>query len=204
MRSSGSTPSRSPEGTLRRFVLVVGDDHPKACTGRRLLHRGLAEPFPHRPHGPPPLVLDPFAREPLSPRDRPAGRRGGLLVVDCSWNRLSARGRFSDGPRGAPTTGVRRRLPLLVAANPQHFGRLAELNSAEALSAALFVLGEGEVARRLIEGFPGGTGFLPLNRERLEAYARADDADGVLRAERWLFGPERATASGASAGPGAP
>lgn len=169
---------------------MVGDDHPKACTGRRLLHRGLAGPagraaVPSRP----PVVLDPFADEPLSAADRSTAERGGLLAVDCSWNRLSERGRFFREGRGAAPFGRPRRLPLLVATNPQHFGRLAELNTAEALAAALYVLGRPAEASAVLVGFPGGEAFFEVNRDRLDRFARAATADDVRAAERSLFGP---------------
>jgi pre-rRNA-processing protein TSR3 len=185
MRSSESTRSPSPRAALPLFVRVVGDDHPKACTGRRLLVRGLARAARHEPGGPPPVVLDPFAAEPLSALDRIEARRGGLLVVDCSWNRLSARGKFprdrNDGPH--------RRLPILVAANPQHYGRVAELNTVEAFAAALYLLGRGEESESLLAGFAGGDGFLALNRQRLDRYREARDPEAVRIAERDLFGP---------------
>ncbi len=170
-------------------MLVVGDDHPKRCTGRRLLYRGLADPF-HRTNerGFPPIVLDPFAPAPLSARDRATAVRGGLLAVDCSWNRLSERGSFGSSERGLPRGGVHRRLPLLLAANPQHYGRVGELNTAEALAAGLYLLGEAGSARAMLAGFPGGNAFFEINRERLEAYQRARSAPSVLAEERRLFG----------------
>ena len=172
---------------IRLLLRVVGDDHPKACSGRRLLRRGLALEVP-RIDGlsPPPVVLDPYASQPLSPADRPAALRGGLLAVDCSWNRLHEAGRLPSGTGRRGT--LRRRLPWLVAANPQHFGRLAELNTVEALAAGLVVLGERDAAAALLEGFSGGSQLLAINADRLAAYASAADADGVSGAERRAFG----------------
>jgi len=187
MRSSGSTPNPPPRARVPLYVRVVGDDHPKACTGRRLLHRGLARRWSGRWGSSPPVVLDPFAREPLSGADRIAVRRGGLLVVDCSWNRLSERGAFPAGAGSGPMT--RRRLPILVAANPQHYGRLAELNTVEAFAAALSVVGRPLEAQRVLQGFSGGDGFLAINGDRLVRYATARSADEVRDAEQALFGP---------------
>lgn len=188
MRSSGST--RSPRGRapVRLYLVLAEEDHPKACTGRRLLHRGLV----HRVRSiegisPPPIVLDPYAPEPLGPADRPAARRGGLLAVDCSWNRLTERGRF-PGPSPPRGEGIRRRLPILIATNPQHYGRPAQLNTVEALAAALVLLGDREEAARLLEGFRGSGSFLAVNADRLAEYARGRDGDGIRAAERRLFG----------------
>jgi pre-rRNA-processing protein TSR3 len=188
MRSSGSTRSRSPDRPIRLLLLLAGEDHPKACTGRRLVRRGAARPIGAgtRLAGAP-VVLDPYAARPLSASDVAAAEKGGLLAVDCSWNRLGARGRFPTGREGP---SVPRRLPFLVAANPQHYGRVGELNTVEALSGALYVLGRVEEAAHLLEGFRGGDGFLEVNRERLERFRACDSAEEIVRSERELFGPE--------------
>lgn len=195
MRSSGSTPSPRPSDPIRRFVLVLGDDHPRACTGRRLIRQGLASAFPsERTPSFPPVVLDPFASDPLSRADRPVAERGGVVAVDCSWNRISDRGGLPRLGSGRRSAGLARRLPLLVATNPQHYGRLAELNTVEALAASLCVLGRPEEGRSILEGFAGGPAFFEVNRERLRRYARAPSADAVRAAERALHaGPSRPT-----------
>jgi pre-rRNA-processing protein TSR3 len=77
---------------------------------------------------------------------------------------------------------------MLVAANPQHFGRVAELNTAEALAAALFLVGRAHEASSLLEGFAGGTAFLEVNRERLVRYRSAGSREEVVQAEREVFG----------------
>jgi pre-rRNA-processing protein TSR3 len=140
--------------------------------------------------GPGPIVLDPYARTPLLRSDHRLAEAGGLLAVDCSWNRLGERGRFPDGT-AAPARWARR-LPILVATNPQHYGRVAQLNTVEALAAALHLVGRPEEAERILEGFRGADQFLEVNRERLDAYAAAVDAAGLEAAESRLFGgPER-------------
>jgi len=187
MRSSRSTPNRPTSRAIPLLLLLAGEDHPKACTGRRLVHRGAARAVARIDDGPRrPVVLDPHADRPLSVEDVAAARAGGLLAVDCSWNRVASRGGLPEGEGGR--LGLRRRLPILVAANPQHYGRVNELNTVEALSAGLFLLGEPERAASLLEGFRGGGGFLALNRERLERYCTAVDAEAVRMAERELFG----------------
>ena len=189
MRSSGSTRNPRRSARARLLIVLAGEDHPKACTGRRLLHRGLAERVPgYVGLRPAPVVLDPYATDPIGAADAGAVARGGLLAVDCSWNRLSARGRF-PGDEGPKTrAGIRRRLPLLVATNPQHYGRIAQLNTVEALAAALFLVGRAEEARTILGGFVGADSFLAVNGERLSAYARAPDADALRGEERRLFG----------------
>jgi len=189
MRSSGSTPNPRPRVPLRLFVVLAGEDHPKACTGRRLLLRQRAVRLPREgARTPGPVILDPFAPTPLSGADRESAEAGGLLVVDCSWNRLSARGAFPPSPRGVPHRGRRRRLPILIATNPQHYGRVAQLNTVEAFSAALAILGRPDEAAEVIEGFHGGTEFLSVNSARLARYRTAAHPADVTDAERRLFG----------------
>ncbi len=186
MRSSAPTRNPRPSG-IPLYLVRVGDDHPKACTGRRLLARGLAVAPPSgRDRRALPILLDPHAGLPLAPCDRDRALAGGLLAVDCSWNGLYARGRF---PAGSVPRAVGRRLPWLLAANPQHFGRLSELNTVEALGAALYLLEEPERATELLRGFPGGGSWVALNERYLDAYRAAGDAEGIRAAEHRLFGP---------------
>jgi pre-rRNA-processing protein TSR3 len=141
---------------------------------------------------PAPIVLDPYAPDPLGVADLKAASRGGILAVDCSWNRLSDRGRFPGEESEGRGRGTRRRLPILVATNPQHYGRLAQLNTVEALAAALYLVGRAAQAAELLEGFSGAESFLRVNQERFDAYTAAGDADAVRTAERQLFGGEAA------------
>ena len=70
---------------------------------------------------------------------------------------------------------VARRLPLLLAANPQHYGRWMELNTAEALGAAVRLTCGREEAAAYFARLAGGTGFLELNAAPFEEY---DGAQG--------------------------
>ena len=190
MRSSESTRSPPTERGIRLLLLLAGEDHPKACTGRRLLRRGAARAVDRVVQGARrPVVLDPHADRPLATDDEEAAVAGGLLAIDCSWNRVAARGRLPDGSPGVG--GIRRRLPLLIAGNPQHYGRVNELNTVEALAAGVYLLGRTAQAEALLQGFRGGGGFLDINRDRLDRYRRAANADEIRALERSLFGGAR-------------
>jgi pre-rRNA-processing protein TSR3 len=145
-------------------------------------------------------VLDPYAPEPVAASDRGVAEAAGIVAIDCSWNRLGDRGRF---PEGARIAGARRRLPILIATNPQHYGRVAQLNTVEALAAALRLVGHGDQARSILEGFRGAEQFLEMNRVRFDAYARAKDGSGIRAAERLLFGSDAppVTPEAGSSGP---
>jgi pre-rRNA-processing protein TSR3 len=86
---------------------------------------------------------------------------------------------------------VPRSLPYLVAANPTHYGRPTILSTAEALSAALFILGERDRAKELLALFKWGPTFLELNRELLEVYARARDSAEVISLQREFIPREK-------------
>ncbi|MFG1529763.1 MAG: DUF367 domain-containing protein [Thermoplasmata archaeon] len=188
MGSSESTRPTPGEPAIWLGLIVRGDDRAKACTGRRLLDWQKVHRYTPGSDRVRRLLLDPHAPETLSRQDDAVARSGGVVVVDCSWNRLAHRSAALD-PDGPPTPRLlRRRLPLLLAANPQHFGRLAELNTVEAFAAALYLVGAPDRAAGILDGFRGGTTFLTLNRERLEAYRAAPSPAEVQAAERRLFG----------------
>ncbi len=182
MGSSGSTQSLRPDRAIPLFVRFLGEDDPRRCTGRRLLLRGLVRTVrtPERP-GPPSITLDPFALLPLSARDRARAELAGILAVDGSWNRIGARSRLYGTEERARSA---RRLPMLVATNPQHYGRWGQLTTAEALAAAVFLLGHGAEAEEILGAFPGGAAFFEVNRARLERFRAAPSAAAVLAAER--------------------
>lgn len=120
------------------------------------------------------ILLDPRAEQALSPADRAFART--ISVLDCSWEILDrvSSGRFRH----------RRALPYLLAGNPVNFGRPWRLNSAEAIAAALFILGEREQARTIVSHFRWGSHFFEVNREPLECYAAAKDSKEVLECQR--------------------
>jgi len=159
------------------FALMEREDDPKKCTAAKLVRLGdLREVRDARtiPRGA--VVLDPEAEKALSREDLEAAMRRGVLVLDCSWNKLSRFPRVRSGLR-------HRALPFLVAANPTNFGKAQKLSSAEALAAAAYILGERERAEHLMSRFKWGSAFLDMNRERLEAYAAADTSAEVVQAQ---------------------
>jgi rRNA small subunit aminocarboxypropyltransferase len=187
MPSSRSTPNPCIEPAIPLYVRITGEDHPKACTGRRLVRRGLATQWKDaetRAEGP--ILLDPRSSDPLTPMDAPRAASSGLLVVDCSWNQLQRRGGF-DRRLTALTRLRRRRLPWLLAGNPQHYGRLGELNTAEAFAGALDILGDRPQAKRVLGTFAGGPGFLTINAGPLAAYRAVRSTEELRAAEREFF-----------------
>ncbi|MFH1820922.1 MAG: DUF367 family protein [Methanobacteriota archaeon] len=150
---------------------------PKKCTAFRLHKLGKIRMVFKQgdlPRGS--ILLDPFAEKALSREDAETARKYGLVALDCSWKRIEHVSKMKRllEPRS---------LPYLIAANPTHYGRPTILSTAEALASALFIFGEREMASDILGGFKWGPVFLDLNREPLEAYAKAADSSEVVDAQ---------------------
>lgn len=170
-----SVPFRRPMRPIRLIVYHAGQCDPKKCTSRKLERFGLVT-FVPRPASLPKggVLLTPNTERALSPADGVRAARRGLAILDVSWKR----GRFPAVPHAAS-----RALPYLLAANPVNYGKPFVLSSAEALAAALMIFGRDPEARRVLAKFAWGEQFLTLNREPLEAYAKAEDSAGVVDAQ---------------------
>ena len=108
---------------------------PKKCTAKRMLKFGLgkeAKTLGAIPKGS--IVLSPFSDRAMSPADIVHARKG-LVVMDLTWTNIDEFPRLKKVEERA--------LPYLLASNPINWGRPMELNSAEAVMAALWILGEG-------------------------------------------------------------
>lgn len=188
MRSSESTPRPTGSDPVALWLWVAREDHPKACTGRRLIRQGLVREVVSAHVGlEKAVLLDPGAPHPLSREDAVRAHAHGILAVDCSWNRLAERGSYPTTMTWLSRHGHRRRLPWLVATNPQHYGRFGELTTAEAFGAALAVIGEMSPATQLLDGFAGGRAFFEVNGARLASYARAPTGSEITRVEEAQF-----------------
>lgn len=146
---------------------------PRKCTAKRMLRFGLAREAKRLSDIPPgSVVLSPFADRVLSPADRRHARRG-LVVMDLTWSHID----------GFPKVRrvEERALPYLLAANPVNWGRPLELNSAEAVLAALIILGETEQAGTFMGRFNWAPEFMRLNGDLLAGYSAAKDGAEVAR-----------------------
>jgi len=164
------------------YVYDEGDCDPKKCTARKMVRFHLATALPSlraAPYGV--LVLDPFAQRAVSREDGARVREHGILVMDLSWENIE---RFPK-VRG---DAAHRALPYLLAANPINWGRPLRLTSAEAVAAALYIVGEEGQAREVLSKFTWGEQFLVLNREPLERYAAARTSQEVVQVQ-WDYCP---------------
>ncbi|MFQ5891645.1 MAG: DUF367 family protein [Candidatus Methanofastidiosia archaeon] len=117
------------------------------------------------------ILLNPFAKIALSPAD---SRFRTITALDCSWKR--AKEIFSK----LRSRTNSRALPYLLASNPLNYGKPAKLSTAEALTSALFILGEREKALNIIQGFSWEKAFLSLNLAMLESYSKAKDSREII------------------------
>jgi pre-rRNA-processing protein TSR3 len=99
--------------------------------------------------------------------------RKGLVVMDLTWTNIDEFPRLKKCEERA--------LPYLLAANPVNWGRPMELNSAEAVMAALYILGEKAQAETFLGRFNWAPEFVRLNGSLLEDYSKAKDSTEVVR-----------------------
>ncbi len=158
--------------SVETHVRYVGDDDPEKCTARKLARFDLVELHRTDRATPTGVVLDPHAERALSPADTETAVDRGVIALDCSWR--------SADPEEFDLEGTPRALPYLVAANPVNFGNPLKLNTVEALTAALWILGEKSRARTLLEKFTWGETFLELNAEPLHRYADCATSQEVV------------------------
>ena len=161
--------------SARLYVLHAAQCDPRKCTAKKLARFRLvslgATPRPLQDPGA--VLLDPSAATPLCRVDVVTT----LVAVDCSW-------RHRERVFNALKARRRRRLPYLLAGNPVNYGRPYELTTAEALAAAVYLLGEPQRAQELLDKFKWGPAFLSLNATPLREYASADNVNDVLASER--------------------
>jgi len=163
---------------MRLVVYNARECDPKKCTAVRLHRAGKIEmtykleELPSKA-----ILLDPFAQKAISRADATIAEKRGLVALDVSWNKIR---KIESIKRKMES----RSLPYLVASNPTHYGKPTTLSTAEALAAALFILGNREKAKEILAGFKWGPTFFELNKEPLETYASAKDSTEVVAAQR--------------------
>jgi len=171
------------DSTPRVMIYDYHQDDPRKCTSARLEKLHLVESLRSLQQIPrSAIVLDPISNKTLSFEDRSAIDQYGLVGLDCSWNRAETV--FEENIRGE-----HRRLPTLLAGNPTNYSIRGRLSTAEALSAALMIVGFDKRALQLLAVFKWGETFLTLNRDPLREYAKTP-AQLMLSCEREFFPTE--------------
>lgn len=161
---------------VRIVVYHARQCDPKKCSTLKLKRFGLVEVVSRTrflPRGA--VVLDALAEKAFSPSDKVQMERFGLAALDYSWE---------QGIKLRVSQANSRCLPFLVAANPVNFGVPTKLSTVEALAAALHIAGFKADAEKLLSIFKWGSGFIRLNYERLETYAKAKNSTEILEMQR--------------------
>ena len=194
-------PGRAPKigGTIGIHVYHTGQDDPRKNTALRLQKAGKAHLFDDVKHAPKHAVLlYPFAKKALSREDLDDMRKHGLLALDCSWKQAEEAFPVLLGSTRS------RALPFLVAANPVNYGRPFVLSTAEAIGAALAIVGEMRQARDVLSALPFGDLFFTLNKNPLEDYAKCETSAEVVQAQMaYLSDDEEGEQEGDNGGPAA-
>lgn len=154
---------------MNLFIYHAHHCDPRKCTATKLAKYHLVEVV-HSLRDIPvnSLILDPFAEKALSPHDRVYP---SLTALDYSWEKKDLfKRKFRNG----------RALPYLVAANPVNYGKPTKLSTAEALAAALYILGEKSKALNILQKFNWGKTFMSLNAEALETYSKAESSQEII------------------------
>jgi len=170
---------------LRIVVYHAKQCDPKKCTALKLSRHQLIR-LVHRinliPRGV--VILNPLSNKAFSPADRKRVVERGLSAIDCSW--VSA-----DDILKLRFHGAQRCLPYLVAANPVNYGKPTKLSTVEALSAALYIAGLKDEAKKLLSLFKWGPIFLELNKKYLEAYAETKTSEEVVQKQKEIMSTKR-------------
>lgn len=159
------------------LVYHAGQCDPKKCTGTRLgrmRKAKIVKKMRHIPRGA--VVLNPVGEVAFSVADRERVMKAGIVALDCSWKQ-------AEKIFAASRAGAQRSLPYLLAANPTNTYKPVKLSTAEALAAALYILGMTERAEDVLSVFKWGHSFLTLNREWLDAYAECATSGEVVQVQ---------------------
>ncbi len=140
-------------------ILCFDQDDPKKCTAKRLERFNLSDNHSSFKTLPPMgIVLDPFSKKVLNEEDIPLAEVGGIVGVDCSWNKASET--FSH----LRLMGLEpRSLPSIIPANPVNSGKVGKLTTAEAIASALIICNKYEQAEAVMSIFKWGPAFIKLN-----------------------------------------
>ncbi len=163
---------------VRIYVYEMHQDDPKKCTSAKMCRMRLATPIYRLTSiHPKMVVLDPTSTKIFTPEEDVSY---GIVIIDCSWQKV-------DEVFLQKIRGKRVRLPLLIAANPVHYGHIGVLSSVEAAAAALYLVSQKEQAKEMLRIYKWGPNFLVLNKDLLDAYLEAGCEEGILEVEKRVF-----------------
>ena len=150
-------------------VLMLKQDDPRKCSAAKLVKFGLAKPVIRTASRT--LILNPFSKKTLLKSDKKLVH--SITGIDCSWN-------LAVPAFQKPFSGISRKLPPLLAGYPINYSKLNKLATVEALAAAVYILGESDLAHTLLQKFKWGNTFFELNKNLLQDYSKAQSESEIL------------------------
>lgn len=170
------------KSTIKLYVYNLKQCDPKKCTAHKLARFKMVKSvFRLRMLPARAVNLNPFSEIAFSPADRATIEKHGLSAVDCSWAR-------SDQVLTLKMRGKPRCLPYLIATNPVNYGKVGKLSTAEALAAALYIIGYEDQAKKTLSLWKWGHVFIETNCEALEAYCKAKDSSEIVKIQESFIG----------------
>jgi len=160
---------------IKLYVYHTNEDDPKKCSAKKLNRFGhvkLEESIRKLPKNL--ILLNPLADKSLSKEDIVIAKSTGILALDCSWKNVDNSFNYLSKVNHS------RSLPFIVAANPVNYGKPFKLSTIEAFAASLYILGEVDNAKEILELYKWGPQFLILNKEPLDEYRKANNSTEIL------------------------
>ena len=148
---------------------MLKQDDPKKCTAAKLVKFGLAKSINQLTSRT--LVLDPFSKKILLKSDKKLF--SSIVGIDCSWN-------LTNTIFNKKLSGIRRKLPPLLAGNPVNYSKLNKLTTVEAVAAAVYIMGDFTLASLLLNKFKWGHTFYTLNENLLKDYCKAESESNIF------------------------
>lgn len=178
MKVKGYTAEKWRSAPVRIFIYNANQCAPSKCTAQKLKIKEYIKFVRISQIPKNVIVLDPLATRSISKEDCEF-LENGLLAIDCSWNKFDKSIFTSIKVKTIP-----RCLPYLVAANPVNYGVPSKLSTAEAIAAALYILGFKDYAEEIMSCFRWGPNFLTLNEEPLEEYSNAKNSTEIIAIQK--------------------
>ncbi|UCD14309.1 MAG: DUF367 family protein [Thermoplasmatales archaeon] len=161
---------------IKLIVYHTDEDDPRKCSAKKLhkfgfvkLEKNIRKVPRHA------ILLNPFAEKSLSREDLENARQNGIVAVDCSWKNAEKSFEYLS------QKNTSRALPFLLAANPVNYGKPFRLTTLEAYAAALYILGEIEHAKDILNIYKWAPHFLDLNNQPLKEYREAKNSKEVIK-----------------------
>jgi pre-rRNA-processing protein TSR3 len=158
------------------IIYHLNEDDPKKCSAKKLQKFGYATIEKNiRKITKKSILLNPYAKKSISKEDYEIAKSNGILAIDCSWK--NAEKCFNK----LEQNNISRALPFLIASNPVNYGKANKLTTLEAFAATLYILGNIEQSKEILNIYKWSQHFIPLNKQPLEDYRKSKNSKEVIK-----------------------